>query len=37
LDRRLVNRRVKSVQQILVKWSSSDESLATWENAEALK
>jgi hypothetical protein len=33
---RLVNR-VKTVQQILVKWSSSSESLATWEDAEALK
>jgi hypothetical protein len=36
LDRRLVNQGVKIVQQVLVK-SSSDESMATWENSEALR
>jgi hypothetical protein len=37
LDRRLVTKEVRSVHQVLVKWSSSPESLATWEDCEALK
>jgi hypothetical protein len=37
LDRRLVTKGVHSVHQVLVKLSSSPESLATWEDCEALK
>jgi hypothetical protein len=37
LKRRLVNRGVKPVLQVLVKWSTLPESLATWEDLEALK
>jgi hypothetical protein len=37
LDCHLVNQGVKTVQQVLVKWSSTDESMATWENLEALR
>jgi hypothetical protein len=36
LQHRLVNRRAKTVLQVLVQWSSAPESLATWEDKEAL-
>jgi hypothetical protein len=37
LQHRIVQRGVKQVVQVLVKWSSSPEALATWEDLEALK
>jgi hypothetical protein len=37
LQRRLVARSKKSVMQVLVKWSSLSESLATWEDLEAVR
>jgi hypothetical protein len=37
LQQRVITRGNHFVPQILVKWSASPESLATWEDAEALK
>jgi hypothetical protein len=37
LQRRLITRGVQTLIQVLVKWSASPESLATWEDMEALK
>jgi hypothetical protein len=36
LNRRLVTRGIRSIHQVLVKWSSSPDSLATWEDLKAL-
>ncbi|KAK3121665.1 hypothetical protein QOZ80_8BG0658470 [Eleusine coracana subsp. coracana] len=37
LQRRVLTRGVKTVNQVLVKWSGMDESLATWEDLESLR
>jgi hypothetical protein len=37
IDRRVVVRGGKSVQQVLIKWSNNDATLATWEDEEALR
>jgi hypothetical protein len=37
LAHRMVTRGVQHVHQVLVKWSSSHESLGTWEDLEALR
>jgi hypothetical protein len=37
LQRRMVSRGVRAVQQGLVQWSSLPQSLATWEDLEALR
>jgi hypothetical protein len=37
LKHRLVNRGLHTVPQVLVKWSSASEDLATWEDREALR
>jgi hypothetical protein len=36
IQRRLVERGVSTVLQVLVKWSDSPDSMATWEDFEAL-
>jgi hypothetical protein len=37
LNQRLITHGVRTVLQVLVKWSASAEVLATWEDMEALK
>jgi hypothetical protein len=37
MQHRLVNRGVNTVVQVLIKWSSLPESLATWEDLEAVQ
>jgi hypothetical protein len=37
LDRKLVPRGRRTIQQVLIKWSSLPESLATWEDFESIK
>jgi transposase InsO family protein len=37
LDRRVIVRGGKSVQQVLVHWSSTDEALSSWEDEAALR
>jgi hypothetical protein len=37
LQRRLVRKGASTVSQVLVQWSGSSESLATWEDSEALR
>jgi ribosomal protein L21E len=37
IDRRVVVRGGKSVQQVLIQWSNSDAALATWEDEEDLR
>jgi hypothetical protein len=36
LQRRMIRKGASTVSQVLVHWSGMDESLATWEDAEAL-
>jgi hypothetical protein len=37
LDRRVIVRGGKSIQQVLVHWSSTDEALSSWEDEAALR
>ncbi|KAK1608406.1 hypothetical protein QYE76_032079 [Lolium multiflorum] len=37
LQRRMIRKGASTVSQVLVHWSGMDESLATWEDAEALR
>ena len=37
MSKRLVSKGVRPVQQVLIKWSSWPESMATWEDLEALR
>jgi hypothetical protein len=37
LDRRIVMRGGKAVQQVLIKWSQGDDTLSSWEDEEALR
>jgi hypothetical protein len=37
LDRRVILRGGKQIQQVLIKWSQGDDALATWEDEEALR
>ena len=37
LSKRMVSKGVRSVQQALIKWSSWPDSMATWEDLEALR
>jgi hypothetical protein len=37
MQHRLVNRGVNTIVQVLIKWSSLPESLATWEDLEAVQ
>lgn len=37
LDKRIVMRGGKAVQQVLIKWSQGDDPLSSWEDEEALR